>query len=320
MKQKAVFTVFSAILFIVAVYGPSFVFGGAFPLKPVEIIVTYSAGGGTDLTMRTFAPFFEKTLGVPVAILNKPGAGGVIGWTAIAKSKPDGYTTGNVNLPAIIGAFVTNRLPVDPRTAYQFLGNIVFDPNCIAVQAKSPYNSLADLIEYLKKNPSGISYGATGKVSTDGLTALAIEKAANIKFRVVNFKGGKDAITAALGGHVDAVGLTVSEALVYVQEGSLKLLGIGGSDRHKDFPNVPTFKEQGFPLKVNGSSRGLQMPAGASDTVLNTLREAVKKAANMPEYRAKAKEVGLQGTYVNYQEVAKTVQEQIEWLKGSLSK
>jgi tripartite-type tricarboxylate transporter receptor subunit TctC len=290
-----------------------------FPSRPIEIIVGFGAGGGTDLSFRNIAPSLEKELGVPVAILNKPGAGGVIGWNTLANSKPTGYTIGSINMPAIVGSYVTGDLTIDPRSAFKFLGNTVFDANCIAVSAKGKINNVKELIDYLKKNPEGLSYGATGKVSTDGLTALAIEKAANVKFRMINFKGGSEAITAALGGHVDVVGLTVSEALPFVKDGSLKLLGVGGDKRDPELPNVPTFKEQGFALQINGSSRGLIMPAGAGDAVLNTLRAAVKKAATSEAYLAAAKKSAQLGIYTDYNAVAATLQEQIEWLKKSLS-
>jgi tripartite-type tricarboxylate transporter receptor subunit TctC len=291
-----------------------------FPNRPIEIIVGFAAGGGTDLSFRNIAPSLEKELGVPVVILNKPGAGGVIGWNTLANAKPTGYSIGSINMPAIVGSYVTGAMTIDPRTAFKFLGNTVFDANCIAVSAKNKINNMKDMIDYLKKNPEGLSYGATGLVSTDGLTAIAIEKAADVKFRMINFKGGSEAVTAALGGHVDAVGLTVSEAIPFVKDGTLKLLGVGGEKRDTELPNVPTFKEQGFALQIIGSSRGLIMPAGADDAVLNTLRAAVKKAATSEAYVAASKKVGQLGIYTDYNVVAANLQEQIEWLKKSLPK
>lgn len=305
--------------FIVAFLAISPANAQKFPTRAIEIIVGFAAGGGTDLSFRNIAPPLEKELGVPVVILNKPGAGGVIGWNALANQKPTGYSIGSINMPAIVGSYVTGDMTIDPRTAFKFLGNTVFDANCIAVAAKGKINNVKELVDYLKKNPEGLSYGATGRVSTDGLTALAIEKAAEVKFRMINFKGGSEAITAALGGHVDVVGLTVSEALPFVKDGTLKLLGVGGDKRDPELPNVPTFKEQGFALQINGSSRGLIMPAGATDAVLNTLRAAVKKAATSEAYLAAAKKSGQLGIYTDYNVVASTLQDQIEWLKKSLS-
>lgn len=291
-----------------------------YPNAPLEFYINYGAGGGTDLSFRAFVQFLQKELGQPIAVVNKGGAGGVVGATALAQAKPDGYVIGNLNLPALDASFATKALPVDPRKAFVPLGHIMFDPAVIAVGKDSKFKTVADLVAHLKANPSGASFAATGKTNTDGLTALSIEQAAGVKLRIVNFEGGKEAITAALGGHVDLVGLTISEALPYVKDGSLKLLGIGGTSRNSDVPETPTFAEQGFPLKVNGSTRGLVVPAGAPDEVIARLRAAVKAAAADPAYAAKAKELGLQPIYLSPEEVAKYMDGEITWLQAELTK
>jgi len=291
-----------------------------YPNRPIEVIVTYSAGGGTDIRMRTLAPFLEKELGVPIVIINKGEAGGVVGWTAIAKGKPDGHTIGTINLPGIIGAYVTGQLKIDPRTSFKLLGNVAIDHNSIAVKSDSKINNMKDLVEFLKKNPEGLSYGATGTVSFDALTALSVEKTAGVKFRIVNFKGGKDAITALLGGHIDAVGLSVSEAYEYVKAGELKLLGIGGDERYPEFPNIPTFKEQGIDMYVTSSTQGLQITAGADDKIVSRLREAIRKVASSKEFQEKSRKAGFRGFYIDYRLAEETLQKQIDWLSKILPK
>ena len=291
-----------------------------YPSKPVELYVNYGAGGGTDLSFRAFGQLLQDALGTPVAVVNKPGGGGVIGATALAKAKPDGYTIGNMNLPALDASYATDALPIDPRKAFVPLGIVMFDPAVVAVASNSKFKSIKDLVEHLKANPSGATYAATGKVSTDGLTALAIEKAGNVKFRIVSFDGGKEAITAALGGHVDVVGLTISEALPFLKDGSLRLLGIGGDSRNPDAPDVPTFTEQGMPLSINGSSRGFIMPVGAPDSVVQKLRAVIKKVAESDAYAAKAKQMGLQPVYVAPDAVAKHMDTEIGWLQVNVPK
>lgn len=291
-----------------------------YPEKPIEVIVGFSAGGGVDITARTLAPYLEKELGQPVVVVNKPGAGGAIAWTDVAQSKPDGYTLGSINYPAISGVTAKAGLAFDPIETFTFLGNVVLEPNVIAVPANSPHKTLADAIAFLKANPSGLSYGATGSTSLDGLTALAIETAAGVRFRVVNFEGGPDMITAALGGHIDALGLGVAEVLPYYKDGSLRVLGVGGSERSPYFPDVPTFAEQGYPIPINGSSRGLLMPAGADEAVVAKLRQAIEKAAAMPEYQEKSKGFGQDVAFSPGEEVAAAVKGQIEFLKNSLPK
>jgi tripartite-type tricarboxylate transporter receptor subunit TctC len=292
----------------------------SYPDRPIEINITYGAGGGVDLNFRAFAPFLEKELGQPVVIVNRGGAGGVTGWTFIARAKPDGYTLGNYNIPAVSANFANGALPFDPLKGFDFLGQIAFDPVVVAVSGKSPYNTIKDAIDYMKKNPTGLSFAATGLVSSDALTAKAVEGAAGVKFRIVNFDSGKEAITAALGGHVDAVGLTVSEAVPYVKDGSLKILGVGGDQRDPSIPNAPTFKELGLDLKFQGSARGVVIPVGAPAPVLEKLRAAVKKIAASPGYPEKAKELGLGVIYAPPDAVKATIADQVVWLKANLAR
>jgi len=291
-----------------------------YPNKPIEVIVGFSAGGGVDITARTLVPYLEKELGQPVVVVNKPGAGGALAWTDVVQAKPDGYTLGSINYPAISGVTATGGLPFDPTESFTFLGNVVYEPNVIAVPANSPHKTLGDVIAFLKANPSGLTYGATGSTSLDGLTALAIETAAGVKFRVVNFAGGPEMITAALGGHIDTLGLGVAEVLPYYKDGSLRVLGVGGQARSAYFPDVATFAEQGYAIPINGSSRGLLMPAGADEAVVSKLRQAIEKVSANPEYQQKSKGFGQDVLFDAGPNVQSSVKAQIEFLKNSLPK
>jgi tripartite-type tricarboxylate transporter receptor subunit TctC len=288
--------------------------------RSIELLVGFGAGGGTDLTFRNAAKFLEPKLGVPVVVVNKPGAGGAVAWTELARTRGDGYKIGSVNLPAISGAHVTGALQAEPDKAFIYLGNIVFDPNMIAVKSDSKIRDLKDMVEQVRNSPNGASYAATGSVSTDGLTALALEGAANIKLRIVNFPGGKEAVTAILGGHVEYVGLTLSEALPYVKDGSIRILAVGGSARNPDVPNVATFAEQGYPLKINGASRGLVVPAGTDAAVVRRLRQAVREFASSSEYLTAAHSIGQMGVFVDGDTVQKNVGEEVVWLRTVLKK
>lgn len=307
---------FAAAVAVPAAHAQNFPASG----RSIELLVGFGAGGGTDLTFRTAAKFLEPKLGVPVVIVNKPGAGGAVAWTELARTRGDGYKIGSVNLPAISGAHVTGALQAEPDKAFIYLGNIVLDPNMIAVKADSKIRDLKEMISQVRSSPNGASYAATGSVSTDGLTALALEGAANIKLRVVNFPGGKEAVTAILGGHVDYVGLTLSEAMPYVQDGSIRILAIGGAARNPDVPNVATFAEQGYPLKINGGSRGLVVPAGTDAAVVQRLRQAVRELASSAEYLAAAKATAQNVVFVDGETVQKSVAEEIVWLRTVLKK
>lgn len=292
--------------------GPAF--AQDYPSRSIKVIVGFPAGSSIDVNIRTFTPTLEKILKVPVIVENRPGAGGAVAWTNVARSRPDGYTLGSVNYPAIAGVTATGGLSFDPAEKLTFLGNIIYEPNIIAVSKNSPYKSLAEMIEYLKAHPSGISYGSDGIASLDGLVAFAVGKSADVKFRSVNFSGSSDALVALLGGHVDAMGMAVSMAAPLIQSGEVRALGVGGDKRNALLPDVPTFAEQGVPLSVNASSRGFAMPAGADPAIVAKLREAIKSAAADPEYMTTAKKLSQAIGYLPPDTVRADIVKQIEFI------
>ncbi len=299
---------------------PHAVLAADYPSRPIEVIVGFPAGSAVDTNIRTILPALQKILGVPIVVDNRPGAGGAVAWNTLSKSKPDGYTLGSINYPAISGVYATGGLQFDPTEKFTFLGNMIYEPNVISVSKDSPYKSVGEMVEFLKKNPSGLSYGATGVASLDGLTALAVGNTAGVKFRIVNFEGSPDAISALLGGHIDAMGMSVSEIVPYMQDGSMRPMGVGGTEHNALLPGVPTFAEQGFPLAVNGSSRGFIMPAGADPAIVTKLRDAIKQAAADPEYLETAKKLSQSVHYIPGEEVTKTVKEQIDFIKAAFPK
>ena len=286
-----------------------------YPNRPIRVIVGFPAGSSIDVNLRTFAPALEKVLKVPIVIENRPGAGGAVAWTDVANAKADGYTLGSVNYPAIAGVTATGGLPFDPLGKFEFLGNIIYEPNIIAVGKSSPYKSLPEMVDYLKANPSGLSYGSDGIASLDGLVALAVGSRAGVKFRSVNFQGSSDALAALLGGHINAMGMAVSMAVPLIQSGDVRAMGVGGSERNPLLPDVPTFAEQGIPLDVNASSRGFITQAAVDPAVIAKLRDAIRTAHADPEYVANAKKMSQAIRHIPAEDVRADIQKQIEFIK-----
>jgi tripartite-type tricarboxylate transporter receptor subunit TctC len=250
-----------------------------------------------------------------VVVENRPGAGGAAAWNDVANARPDGYTLGSVNYPAIAGVYATGGLPFDPMEKFAFLGNIIYEANIIAVGKNSPYKSLSEMVDYLKANPSGLSYGSDGIASLDGLVALAVGSKAGVKFRSVNFEGSSDALAALLGGHIDAMGMSVSMAVPLMQSGDVRAMGVGGNERNPLMPDVPTFAEQGIPLAVNAASRGLVIQAGADPAIIEKLRAAIKTASQDPDYIATAKKMSQAIKYIPPEQVRDDIQKQIDFIK-----
>jgi tripartite-type tricarboxylate transporter receptor subunit TctC len=286
-----------------------------YPERPIKVIIGFPAGSSIDVNLRTFMPALQKVLGATIVVENRPGAGGAVAWNDVANSKPDGYTLGSVNYPAIAGVTATGGLPFDPLEKFAFLGNIIYEPNIIAVGKNSPYKNLNEMVDFLKANPSGLSYGSDGVASLDGLVALAVGSKAGVKFRSVNFEGSSDALAALLGGHIDAMGMSVSMAVPLMQSGDVRAMGVGGADRNPLIPDVPTFAEQGVPLAVNAASRGLVVQAGADPAVVAKLRDAIKTASQDPEYIATAKKMNQALRYVSPDDVKSDIAKQIEFIK-----
>lgn len=197
MKTKVIISLVAILVLILA----SHAYPQAYPTKPVSLMVAYPAGGSTDVGARIVASIAEKDLGQPLVVLNKAGAGGQVGWTELARQKPDGYYIGFINLPA------TNTVILDPdRKATFDIGsftaiiNQVLDPGVIYAKPDSPYKSLKEIIEDAKKRPGEVKAGTTGILSDDHLAILMLEEAAKVRFRIVHFDGDSPQLTALLGG------------------------------------------------------------------------------------------------------------------------
>src|SRR3954451_25423337 len=167
------------------------------PDRPVTMIIAYAAGGGTDTAARTLARFMEKDLGQPVVVVNRPGAGGEIGWSELARAKPDGYTIGFTNTPGIV------TVPIERQARFRLedfapIANIVDDPGGIWVLADSPYRNLAELVEAAKRAPGTLGYGTTGIGSDDHLAMLALERQAGVQFLHIPLAGSSQVRTALL--------------------------------------------------------------------------------------------------------------------------
>ncbi|WP_417528829.1 tripartite tricarboxylate transporter substrate binding protein [Marinomonas shanghaiensis] len=279
-----------------------------YPERSIKMIVAYGAGGGTDIAARTLAPYIEKYMGenVSIVIENKPGAGGEIGFTELAKASPDGYTIGFVNTPNLI------TIPIQRKARYSLadftpIGNVVDDPGAFSVSINSQIKSLGDLVSYANEHPGKLTYGTTGIGGDDHLAALAFEKQTNIKMKHIPFKGSADVRTAALGEHIDLANMNMSEAIADGQEGNLLILGQMGESRWSEAPNVPTFMEQGYDV-VSGSMRGLAAPAGLPSDIQKRLEKALEQAVSDPEFAAKAKDQNLPLSYMNSKDFGATLQ------------
>ncbi|WP_449537552.1 tripartite tricarboxylate transporter substrate binding protein [Ferdinandcohnia sp. Marseille-Q9671] len=262
-----------------------------FPTKQVSLIVPYSAGGGTDAVSRAIATSAEEHLGQSIGVINKTGGGGAVGMTEGANSKADGYTltmlTVEVTMLPHLGLTTTTHENFKPIAQFNF------DPSSIVVPADAPYNTIEEFLAYAKENPGKVRIGNGGTGATGHLSAMAMEKATETEFNHVPFDGSAPAVTALLGGHIEAASVQPPEVLAQVNAGELKVLAIMANERLETLPDSPTFQEVGYDVGEIGVWRGVAVPKDTPDEVVSVLTDAFTKAAEEEEFKEFMKNNGL---------------------------
>ncbi|BAS26244.1 hypothetical protein LIP_0387 [Limnochorda pilosa] len=284
----------------------------SYPSKPVQLIVAFSPGGSSDVLARVVAQYFERLTGTPMVVMNKPGAGGEIGFTSLALSKPDGYTVGLINIPNLMTFPLmraeTTKYDLDDLT---YIANVVTDPSVLVVRAQSPFQTFEDFVAYAGANPGAITISHDAVGGDDFLFIRKIEHATGIDLTEVQFAGDAPARAALLGGHIAANAINLSEAVPMVRDGRVRVLGLAAPRRAAEIPDTPTFREMGFDI-VNSSSRGIGAPAGLPEDVADLLAETLVEIARDPGFVAKLAEMKMPLDVIARDEYEKFVLEQNE--------
>ena len=231
---------------------------GAYPAKPVKLVIPYPPGGGTDITGRAMAQKLSEFLGQSVVIENKPGATGMIGAASVAKSAPDGYTVlfGAASEMAINASLFKN-MTYDPRTDFEPVTLVATFP-LVFIAPATTNQSLKELIEAARVRPDSVSYGSIGSGSPQHLAAELLSSMAKARFLHIPYKGSGPLVQDAVGGHVDMAVSSVPPAVPLVRAGKLRALAVTSSARSEALPDVPTMAELGFP--VTSSTPGSASP------------------------------------------------------------
>lgn len=247
-----------------------------FPTKSINIIVPYSAGGGTDITTRAIADAAKAHISQPLVVVNKTGAGGAVGMGEGANSAPDGYnvTTVTVELTTLPPQGLATFTNADFIPLLRFNA----EPSAITVKADAPWNTVEEFIADAKAKPGEIKIGNSGIGAIWHLAALALEKEIGATFNHIPYEGANPAVTALLGGHIEAVTVSPAEVAAQVKAGELKIIGVMSPERSKQFPDVPTLKEKGFDVNV-ATWRGLAVPKNTPAEVVAILEDTFTKAS-----------------------------------------
>lgn len=269
-----------------------------YPSRPITIIVPYGAGGGVDGNARALAPHLEKILGQNVIVENRTGAGGVKGHTMGAFAKPDGYTLTFVSPGIIAAPWLIEGVTFTPED-YTYIGQVSFVPNMLIVNADSQWKTLDGLVASLKEKPGEISSATTGGWSSKRITLAVFENAAGVESKIVSgYKGGAEWMAAVMGGHIDFAINDANELLPQKDAGALRILAAAAPERSKFFPDVPTFKEQGYDVTV-GVWRTLAGPKGLPDAIRDKLSAALKQAMETEALKQDFEKIGLTTDYLS---------------------
>ena len=299
-RTAAVWTVVGAVLTVWAAFSPLWAAGPVFPQKgkTIQMLVGYVAGGSTDVGARILASGMEKELGIPVIVVNKPGASAQIALTTLSQSKPDGYTIGNSNFPSVIVSYLDpSRKASYTRKSFDPLALHVVDPTLFAVKAESPFKTLKEVVDAAKANPRKIRVCTTGIESDEAFAILQLQKMTGAQFAQVHFaQGVASAMTAFLGGKFEIFCGNVGDLLSQFKSGDVRILGITDDEHSPFYPGVKTFEEQGYKI-YNSSSRGFSAPAGTPKEIVDVLSGAMKKAIFSEEHKKRMADMALTVKY-----------------------
>ncbi len=291
----------------------------SWPTKPIHLIVTFPAGGGTDVVARIVAPKLSEALGQPVIVDNRPGAGGILGTEIAVKSPPDGYTL----LLAAAGAttiapnlYPKDKVPFDPVNDLQPITLIATVPFIITANPSLPVTNLRELIAYAKANPGKLNFGSSGNGGSPHLAGELFERVAGVKMVHVPYKGLAPAIADLLGGQIQLVFADVGLVTAHVKSGKLRALAATSDQRSASLPDVPTAAEAGLPGYRATTWYGLVAPADIPAAVRDRLASEMQKIVAMPDVRAQLATAGNEVPNMNMEQFSALVREDYnKWRK-----
>ena len=263
------------------------------PNRSIRIIVPFAPGGATDIPARLVAPKLTESLGQPVVIENRTGAGGIIGIQAAAKSDPDGYTMlMATNAEVVMHPTIYPKLPYDPQKDLIPVSIMLESPMLLVTSASSSFNSLGDIIAAAKAKPGSVTYSTAGTGSTSHVLTEMLAQQAGIKLLHVPYKGGAPASAAAASGEVAFALLNLGSALNFVKGGKAKALAVTSAKRHPNFPDWPTAGEAGISGFNEAIWIGMFAPAGVRKEIVDRMSAELAKALRAPDVRERLVSLG----------------------------
>ena len=265
-----------------------------FPVKPVKIVVGFSAGGPTDVIARILAQDMTATLGQTVLVENKAGAASMIATQEVKRATPDGYTLYMTTLTHSVNAILyADKKPYDPIADFTPVSLVCHLPLVMVSKGDSPFNTVTDVVNAAKAKPGEVTYASSGTGGSAHLAGALVEALSNTRMTHVPFKGNAPALTEVMAGRISFMFYPMVGIAEQVAQKRLKVLAVSTEKRHADFPGVPTMSESGFPgFEEYTQGLGIVGPAGLPAPVVNRLNEAIRASLAKPETAEKLKALG----------------------------
>ena len=274
-----------------------------YPVRSIELIVPFAPGNAPDIVARGLAEGLGRQLGQQIIVVNKPGAGGAIGYKYLDSRKPDGYTM-VLSSNSVSTGFHSGMMSLTHKD-FSHVARVCAEYPVLAVRANAPYANLKDLVAYARKNPGKLRVGSTSIGSHMHLTAAAFFGEQGVDVTLVPFPTGGH-VTSLIGGEIDAIVTLTASVSQHAKGGPIKVLGVFASARDPVLPDVATANEQGFNFQSD-LWRGIAMPKGTPPAVVARMEEALGKVVNSPEFRLLGEKAGFQPTFLPSEAFSKSV-------------
>lgn len=264
-----------------------------YPQKLITIIVPFGPGGVADLTVRLVAQKMAKSMGQPIIVENRPGAGGIAAANAVAKARPDGYTLFLMSNGTAVSANLFKKLPFDTQKDFTPISTLGYFDLALLVNKQVPVKSVADFIAYAKANPGKLNIGTINRGSTQNLAAELFVSMAGIDALIVPYKGSPEVLTATGTGELNASFEILSPALPQIKSGAFNAIAVTSAKRFSGLPNVPTVAESGLPNYQATSWNALAAPAKTPQPVIDRLAREINAAVADPDVKARLLALGI---------------------------
>lgn len=292
---------------------------GWVPAENIELVIPFSAGGGSDIFARKIVEIIESKKMCPVSVIpnNKPGGSGVVGYTYLNSKGDSPYFIATTS-SSFYSQPLSNNSPLSCYDDFSFVSHLCKDPNLVVANPSRGLENLQDMIDFAKANPGVLKYGGTGNVSDDAILMYMLNKLCGIELVYVPYDSGAEVLAAILGGHIDLCGMSPSEAGEHLTSGALIPLAVSADQRLDIIPDVPTFEESGIAMN-HQQSRGVVMNAGVPQEAVEYYSDLMRQVTETEEWQKFLKENVMVGAYMPSEEYVEFNKELADNYKEFLS-